>query len=914
MKDRCESEARYPTAASVHNLIYKFASIAFIAIFVSLISLINGTWFNYPGGVDTYGHLTKIRYILEFWPNSEWGFIWAGGMPLFRWYPPLPYYSVALLVKAVSVSIEFALNLVFLASIATTGAMVYLTTQFLTEGDHLTSVAVALLTTTSPSFWNYGVAGGMYNRIVAIAIFSFYLYFLVKYLSHRSNSRSRLFIALTLTFMLSVLSHPWIWVLLALSTIITPALCVRNIRPKLRAILGISFPSLLLSAYYLIPFFFYTPETLLGLSPFSFEPAPTSYTLSYSEILDIVLGLGKGPNRMSLLIVPMLVSLLILSWVLRRTNKSKQDQFARRIAISYALISCILILIPAVKPTDPSLLLFLVIYLPLLSGFLLHRLVGPKSEQELRHGIRIHRLLLSIRVMLLVAIVLFALTWEYPVTSISFKVNESGCIALKEVDELLVNQTGNSIANYRFGVPDASVAVWFNYKYPYIPQTRDYMATSVLNRDMVFWFSLMVWGGKGADKFYTGLYPETNFLLDWFAVKWFVMYPPHNFTKFLSAPNYYDEVTRSEDGVFHGFIYKYATPIIAPTNVPAVLVIGSYDQILRSFAYADYDSRRVIPIYGGQFIDDFTISELQKFGVVLLYGYEYHDFEKSWELLRNYVENGGGLIIDTGYSPEINAPRIPLPSPVSSTLQKNFGKEWRFSQISSYVTNGVNFSSFSPAIYEGGPWGVSAAMNESVRDWARAVLWDNGYPVVAIGEHGRGRVVWCGLNLPWHILTYQNFQESLLLGKFIEWASGTARDSSIALTSFRVDRENPENVAVIVEEEARGVLFKEFDIANWKAILEDATGKRIDLKIYKAGPGFMYVSLPKGFSQPLMVLLKYRTTSIEYLGDYISLATLLALVLYGLSKSKARSIEKLRRVNMISYLLKKVKRWWYREG
>jgi len=455
---------------------------------------------------------------------------------------------------------------------------------------------------------------------------------------------------------------------------------------------------------------------------------------------------------------------------------------------------------------------------------------------------------------------------------------------------------------------------WFNYRYD-VPQTGHYYGLGTLNPDWDSWFQFVA--GE------TENYNETNFLLEWWSVKWILSPDPkaisipheysHQWENFLSKPEYYEFTAKIGD------VYQFnfsATPIISATNTVTLLVLGSrwidYSDVFRSLAFSDYDSRYVIPIRSCEYIDDHNLDELSRFDAIILYGYKYRDQAKAWRLLSEYVENGGGLIIETGYSPDINASHIPIPCPVDRTIKMDFGKEWHLSYVENSITKEIDFLSFSPAIYNSSgvlyPWGVSASYNESVRSWAEAVLWDGGHPLVVTGEYGKGRVVWSGLNLIHHAMVYKNSLESSFIAKMIQWVT---KDKGISDVSYTVDRPHPEEVTLTVDSEAKGVLFKESYFKNWYAHLTDANGQKHSLRIYEAGPGFMYVYIPNDVRFPIKVVFNYCWTWDEVVGYLISTMTLIALVMYAVGLPVDKPAKKM--ANKLEKQAKRVKEWWYRE-
>ena len=56
-------------------------------------------WTGFPKGTDAYSHLTRLKFVAEFFPRYEWLYSWAAGMPTFETYPELPYLAAAPVTK-----------------------------------------------------------------------------------------------------------------------------------------------------------------------------------------------------------------------------------------------------------------------------------------------------------------------------------------------------------------------------------------------------------------------------------------------------------------------------------------------------------------------------------------------------------------------------------------------------------------------------------------------------------------------------------------------------------------------------------------------------------------------------------------------------------------------------------------------
>jgi len=440
-------------------------------------------------------------------------------------------------------------------------------------------------------------------------------------------------------------------------------------------------------------------------------------------------------------------------------------------------------------------------------------------------------------------------------------------------------QGSNETFDHRVGIPDHSLlGSWFSYAYDN-PQTAHYMGTLSLHPEWGGWLLVSVWLTPNN-------YAETAYLLKWFAVKRFIW--PHpglaqpNYVKFLDKPESYELIATSYDKRYYGFLFKEATPIVSATDAPAFLVVGDdvgYSGLFRSLAYWENEGFPPILVRGSKFIDDYPIEELKRFPTVIMYGYDYHSRDDAYDLLRRYVQQGGNLIIDTGYSPESTSALLPPPLPIASTTATDFGKTWNLAKTEHATTTGIEFDKFSPAVYaETYPWGLSASTNASVRPGAEVLLWNHGTPAVVASQFGSGRTIWMGLNLPYHTIVYRNSEESEFLHRILNWAAQLSTDRQ-AQAKYTVRRPNPQRVEVLVAGKANGILFKESYFEDWHAYIM-ANGGRSELPVYKSGPDFMYVPLQSPVS-PFSIVFDYQMSTVEWSGVALSIVTMVLLAGYA---------------------------------
>ena len=167
------------------------------------------------------------------------------------------------------------------------------------------------------------------------------------------------------------------------------------------------------------------------------------------------------------------------------------------------------------------------------------------------------------------------------------------------------------------------------------------------------------------------------------------------------------------------------------------------------------------------------------------------------------------------------------PFPVTATASAQVTGEWGFRAETSPITDGIDFSAFGPPSNNGGPWTVSVA--KGVPSWAHTVLGSRPGAVVVTGQLGSGRVVWSGLNLPYHVDAYRNGEESRFLTNAIAWASRTTPQQGARSTAHF---DGPQQTTVAVDATSRGVLFKESFFDRWHAYVDGR-----EVTVYRAGPG-----------------------------------------------------------------------------
>jgi hypothetical protein len=386
--------------------------------------------------------------------------------------------------------------------------------------------------------------------------------------------------------------------------------------------------------------------------------------------------------------------------------------------------------------------------------------------------------------------------------------------------------------------------------------------------------------------------------------------------------------------------YKEATAILSATNSSTVLVVGTretYDLVFRALGRGNINSRTIIPVNFGNFSAGYDLTALKQFDSIFLYGYDFDDEAKSLSSLLDYVKEGGRLIIESQEYYETSG-ELPDPFPVTRVARGEAKNGWSFDTSSNFSLGKELLDSFGPPVYDNGPWGISYA--KSIKNWAYPVISDNDKPIIVEGRLGEGSVVWSGLNLPFHANSFNNpdearFLADLILGRNLEreeeppksvWSDEdllkepafrvNLKEQEKLITSHdlifegeysRVQFVNPEKRLLTLKKPAKGVLFKEFFVPNWKAYLV-GDGKTKNLKIYKAGPNFMYVPL-EGAGQGHEVVLVYKRLWWENLSIIVSFTALVGILSYyfdwWIFKPVVTSVR-----NKLMSPFRTVSRWW----
>ena len=791
---------------------------------------VNEAFVGFPKGYDAYGHMSKVKFLVDNFPNVDWNYEWYSGQFFSEGsFPPLFHYVAGALVGWFGFSPGDALIGIAAVSLIVIGCALYGVVR-VAGGSRVAGLIAAMTLIAANAYWSYVIKAGLYPRILAMAFLGLYAFFAVVYYTRPSRP---IFAGMVLSLAATLSTHLLLGAIGAAFAIVFTAMTPFGAGRKAVETVRLFVPTGLIAAYFYVPY-----AAALSVP----APVPT-FTRDYSPVA--LKSLLTGTESLPLFLLPLAVLAPAVAYRFRWLPVSMLGvrtmvvvALAGAASLAYALVGLPSphVFIYNFQPGQG--LFFAAWFLAALIGLSLSRLsVRPK-------------LAAAVAAAVLTSVVLGAPGMVQGVVS--------GDNPLKGQlqAELVVDPAQR---NYRVGVSWDGASDWINSRSG-VPQTRGYQQQGVIYPAWQYWLEQRVWS--------TGdNYDETNFLLDWYGVRQFYGGPdPAVVRRFAARPDLY---TPAGDQTFE---FVSPDPILAARSTRTALVIGddaSYALVLRSIALSGFDSRSLIPLRGGEYVDDHAGAELAKFDMVILYGYRFHDLSRAFGLLADFVNRGGGLIIEGGNPSLEQTQAAPAPVPGAQIKRKGVGPDWKLQRAEGSIAVGLDLNGFAPATYSGGPWRVSYIPSASMPSWAAPVLTSDGDAVMVAGTLGKGRVVWSGMNLPYHIASTRNVEESRLLTQAVSWSAPT-QSTGPAYTATFV---NPQRRRVVVAGPASGVLLKESSVPNWRALIN---GREIG--IYRAGPDFMYVPIPPGTTYPATVEMDFTHTPLEVISDAVSLSALIALL------------------------------------
>ncbi len=819
---------------------------AAIAAVTLAIGTINQAFVGFPKGFDAYGHMSKIKFLVDYFPNADWNFEWYSGMLYSEAsFPPLFHYVGGLLVGVFHLSTAAALVAISAASFVVIAWGLYGLVRAST-GEPVAGLIAALVLTSSSAYWNYILEGGLYPRILGMAFLSLFAFLAVVYQRHRG---ALLYVAMVLSLAATLSAH----LLLGAAGVALALLLVASSPGQ--AMQRVVQAAALLIPCALVVAFFYLPYVAALGRPSALPLLTREYQPLSLSALFVPGQVGGAFESLPFFLVPATIALLAIGY---RTRRLPQGA-AHRVMVALAIAAAATLVYAFIGFPTPGTFIYAV--QPGQALFFASWFLAATCGLALT-GFRLPRRWTA-------ALVVLLLVYAFGTAPDAARATVNGDSAYKSDIEsaLTLSSPGEQ---YRVGVSWDGGSDWINSTYD-VPQTRGYQQQGELHPDWQYWLEQAVWSPRPS-------YEQTDFLLDWYGIRWFYGGPdPAVVHGFEAMPGLYTPLAPAAPVAARTFEYPAAGPILSARSTRSALVVGSdaaYTLIVKSLALSGFDSRSLIPVRGGQYLDDHQLSELSQFSQVILYDFKVHDPARALATLDRYVRGGGSLVMEANNSPFEQSTSTAEPIPGTEVDKVGIGPAWDLVGSSNPMLAGIDLGSFAPATYQGGPWGISYIPASAISSWAQPVLLSGGRPVVVAGSLGRGRVVWSGLNLPYHVVTNQAGEEARLLAQEIVWAAPDNADDPPYDATFV----NPELRRVTVKSAGTGVLFKESWFDGWNATINGAPAA-----IYEAGPGFMYVPLARNVRFPATVTLAYTPSATARLGDGISVAALLGLMIYAVS-------------------------------
>lgn len=832
---------------------------------VAVLSKFYFNW-DHPIGDEALAMMGKMKYVSLYFPFINWNYQWDGAQPGFWLYLPFPFMVGAFLVKFFNFSYPYTLVLMGLFSYLCIAVGIYGITYRLGK-NHLIAILASFLAMTSQGVW-YWDGAGYYARTLAIG-FYFLAVFAGIVLVQKIEKQKHLFPLPKFEFFLTIIlffitayAHAFPNDLIIGTLILLFLTAIPGWANKILTILFVLGTGICLSAFY---FFLMWYANFTYFKQFALPDLFSPHPVRLFWNLKVFEGYSGAPE-VSPLVLPLLgISLLVFLFLKNKfIDLTKAEGrmigsffFCFLLALYYPLQGSLFLPKLFYIPLFPCDLPFFVAIFGSILGCLL-------LNQILRN---FHKFWQYLTPLLLLLVVVFLTINGYLFTFEDkwirrFDKNDQGFLASMVIDP-------ESKQN-RVGTTNPLWAESLNYFYQ-VPQNRGYfISVGSPYNDWQFWQSSTIWDIKYD-------YPETDFLIDWYGIKWILTTDSgsdSSFKKFNARPDKYDLVYQ-KDPNYAEFIPKNVSPILSVTNATNLLVIGNkktaYDLVIRNLAQINLNSQELIPVRGKEFIDEYNLNELKQFQTIYLYDFKYRNIKKAGDLLKEYVKTGGGLIVEG-----VANLKLFDPLPQGKLIDDQISGDWNFKVNDHEITKGIDFKLFSPAFYNNSDsWKI--VYPEKTTGF-ETLLSSKHKPLMLVRSFGEGRILWMGFNLNYHITANRNAEESKLLKNIISWVA-KEKMAQVEKTDYEAKFINPEKREIFVKSSAKAILNKEYNFPVWKAYVSRNESRR-ELKIYSGGLDQQYILLPSDLKTPYTIILNYGRWPIEKIGFIVSIITLLILLVY----------------------------------
>ena len=786
-------------------------AVALILAAVAAVGFVLTVWTGFPKGTDAYSHLTRLRFVAEFFPRHEWLYSWSAGMPTFETYPELPYLAAAPFTKLLGA--PAALILIAFAGFALLGLGLYGTVRTAT-GSSVGGLVAALGAIGSMATWTWIVNGGVYARVFAAGLAACACWAAARWLGGGGR------IAFTTTALLlaaALASHQFVGAVFAFG--IGVATLAHPGPGKLRRAATLTLATFLLASPAIVP-------PLVRYGGFASAFLGLDRVLLTSPVTVLI-----DPVHIGIAVLPIVVVSLIAMWPLRRAVVLLLGALVLWVGYLFAPGLGIPSHLYYVTGIDPFTVTFLIaIVAALAGGFALGLARGAPIAAWRRHGA-------AALAVALVALNLWLGPSALRASNGYPRIEDStapGAIEALAKRTIAVN---GADLTHRYLPAIAAESVWFSYVYAK-PQLRDYYGTGVVHPDWLAWVNATVYSPPlNVERFRAAL--------DWFAVDGFTVFDDPNFTGNVAAferDGALRVVATSDPPAFREYGVIGAGGIWRPTNARVLVVVGGreeYDTVARMTLDRGARPGTLIPIWWQDTADRLPSELLQRAQAIVIEDGRFGDRAAAERSLASYAANGGRVLLDAHGSSSGLSALWPVEGSTDEAIA-----EWRLHASST----ALHVKDFAPARYDDGPWGAPVAT--ALRTDARVLLDQDGRALIAERATGKGAVVWIGGNLLYHAKAYANDVESDFLFGLL---GPLGRDATVPGEAKRLDPERASVHAV----GASGVFVSESYHPKWTARWSDGSA----LPVFYAGPGLIYVPTP---SSDGTLTLEFGRTWIDY--------------------------------------------------
>jgi hypothetical protein len=245
-----------------------------------------------------------------------------------------------------------------------------------------------------------------------------------------------------------------------------------------------------------------------------------------------------------------------------------------------------------------------------------------------------------------------------------------------------------------------------------------------------------------------------------------------------------------------------------------------------------------VPVWWSGTLADLPDDLLARASAVIVTGARLGDEARAGQNVETMTSAGAKLIWDVG---DLGDATLPSAWPVSRVQRATFDR-WTITDRSGRIAE----SDFSPASFEGGPWGAAVPVGASPGATVELAMGER--PLIVSAPHQRGSLVVVGGNLLYHAQSKANAAERKYLLSFLPAPANAAETQPV---SRFVDPQHRE-----IQTDGTPVLLKESIYPKWSARFVGADGSQRALRIEYAGPGLMLV-IPPGVGT---VLFEYSST------------------------------------------------------